>query len=115
MTKVKTIDEYVKSFPDDVRHILQKIRSIIAHEMPTAEQTISYGIPTFKIDGKYVIYFAGWKKHVSVYPIPTGDRAFQKEIAPYVAGRGTLKFSLDKPIPYELISKVAKHSLLLDR
>jgi uncharacterized protein YdhG (YjbR/CyaY superfamily) len=75
---------------------------------PKAEETISYDIPTFKMNGKYLIYFADWKQHISIYPIPAGDAAFRKEIEPYVSGRGTLKFPLDKPIPFKLITQMVK-------
>lgn len=75
--------------------------------MPTADETISYGIPTFTIGGRYLVYFAGWKHHISVHPVPAGDAAFQRKIEPYVAGKGTLTFPLGEPIPYDLIGRVA--------
>ena len=68
---------------------------------------ISYGIPTITLDDKYVVYFAGWAHHISVYPAPDGDQSLSAEIAPYRAAKGTLKFPLGKPVPYELIGKVA--------
>lgn len=107
------VDEYIKLFPKEVQDMLQAIRQILRRELPESTEVISYGIPCFKVDGKYVVYFAGWKNHISLYPIPKGDAAFQKEIAPYKAGRGTLRFSLDKPIPEGLIKKVV--SLLSKR
>lgn len=84
------------------------MRSTIKAAAPKAEETISYGIPTFKMNGKYLIYFAGWKHHVSVYPIPAGDATFDEAIQSYMAGKGTLKFPLDKPIPFKLISQMVK-------
>ncbi len=106
-----SMDEYIATFPEDVQKILKKVRATIKAAAPKAEETISYEIPTFKINGKYLIYFAGWKQHISIYPIPTGDAAFQKEIEPYVAGKGTLKFPLDKPIPFKLITRMVKLQL----
>jgi uncharacterized protein YdhG (YjbR/CyaY superfamily) len=107
-----TIDDYIDMFPADVQTILQEVRRTIGNAVPAADETISYGIPTFTLGGRYLVYFAGWKHHLSVYPIPTGDAAFEQEIEPYAAGKGTLKFPLAKPIPYDLIERVAE--LLLE-
>jgi uncharacterized protein YdhG (YjbR/CyaY superfamily) len=103
-----TIDEYIAGFPDHVQVILQKIRATIREAAPEAEETISYKMPTFSLNGRYLIYFSAYKKHIGVYPVPTGNAKFLEEIAPYQAGKGTLRFPLDKPIPYELITKVVK-------
>ncbi len=108
-TKPQTIDEYVGTFPNDVRVILEKVRQTIRKTVPPAEETISYQIPTFKLDGKYLVYFAGWKKHVSLYPIPKGNRAFKEEIFPYVTGKATVRFPIDKPLPLSLIQKIVKY------
>lgn len=107
----KTIDSYIETFPSETQVVLKKLRKIIKKEMPDAEEVISYQIPSFKLNGTYVIYFAGWKQHVSLYPLPKGNATLQKEIAPYIAGRGTLKFSLDKPIPYSLIQRVIQYKV----
>ena len=103
-----SMDEYIATFPDDVQKILKKVRSTIKAAAPKAEEAISYGIPTFKMHGKYLIYFAGWKNHISIYPVPGGDADFNKAIEPYIAGKGTLKFPLDTPIPYTLITQMVK-------
>lgn len=103
-----SMDEYIATFPEDVQKILKKVRSTIKAAAPKAEETISYEIPTFKMNGKYLIYFAGWKKHISIYPIPAGDEVFRNAVEPYVSGRGTLKFPLDQPIPYKLITQMVK-------
>ncbi len=79
--------------------------------MPKAEETISYGIPTFKINGRYVIYFAGYKNHVSVYPAPRDNPEFKKELAEYKGGKGTVQFPLDKPLPLDLISRMTAFRL----
>jgi uncharacterized protein YdhG (YjbR/CyaY superfamily) len=106
-TAFATVDEYIGSFPDDVRTILDEIRRRIHTAVPEAAETISYQIPTFTLGGSAFVYFAGWKHHVAVYPIPPGDAAFEQELAPYRAAKGTLKFPLKRPIPFDLIERVA--------
>lgn len=107
-SKINSIDEYIKTFPEDTQKILKQVRRTIKTAAPEAGEKISYGIPTFTLNGKYLIYFAGWKNHISIYPIPIGDEAFNEEISQYVAGKGTLKFPTDKPMPLKLISKIVK-------
>jgi len=102
-----TIDDYIGAFPAHVQTILQEVRARLRSTVPTADEGISYGIPALTLDGRYLVYFAGWKHHISVYPLPEGDASLDEEMAPYVAGKGTLKFPLQKPVPYELIGKVA--------
>jgi len=104
----KTIDEYIAGFPKDVQEILEKIRVTIRKAAPDAEETISCAIPTFTLKGKYLIYFAGYKKHIGVYPVPAGGAELNEELSVYQTGKGTLQFPLDKPIPYDLISKIVK-------
>lgn len=100
------IDAYIASFPVDVRPILGKIRTTIRNAVPDAVESISYGIPTFKRNGNYLIYFAGFKQHVSIYPILSECPGFEDELAPYRSGRGTAKFPIAQPIPYPLITKI---------
>ena len=107
-TAPKTMDEYIAGSPSDVQEILQKIKRTIRKAAPDAEETISYQIPTFTLKGKYLIYFAAYKKHIGVYPVPAGDAELNEELAAYQAGKGTLQFPLDKPIPYNLITKIVK-------
>ena len=103
-----SIDEYIAAFPADVQKILEELRTTIKTAAPGAQEKISYGIPTFTLNGKYLIYFAGWKNHISMYPIPAGSEEFNRKIEPYAAGKGTLKFPLDQPIPYKLITQMVK-------
>ncbi len=107
-TAPQNIDEYIAGFPKDIQEILQKIRMTIKKAAPSAEETISYKMPTFNLKGQYLIYFAAYKKHIGLYPVPTGDDAFNKEVAKYQVGKGTLQFPLDEPMPYKLISKIVK-------
>ena len=104
----QNIDDYIADFPADVQEVLQKIRITIKKAAPRAEEAISYKIPTFNLKGQYLIYFAAYKKHIGLYPVPSGDEEFNQEISIYQAGKGTLRFPLDKPIPYKLISKIVK-------
>jgi uncharacterized protein YdhG (YjbR/CyaY superfamily) len=105
--KFATVDEYIGSFPADVQKVLQKIRKTIHKAVPKAEEKISYQIPAFNLEGRYLVYFAGWKSHVSVYPLPEADDEFERELAPYRSGKGTVKFPLNQPIPYDLIGRLA--------
>jgi len=107
-TQFKSIDEYIATFPDNMQKILEELRSTIKAAAPDAGETISYNIPTFTLNGKYLIYFAGWKNHISLYPIPIGTDAFNKQVSKYVEGKGTLKFPMDKPLPMKLIAKIVK-------
>ena len=102
------IDEYISGFPQDVQEILQKIRGTIKKAAPEAEETIRYNIPTFYLKGQYLIYFAAFKKHISLYPAPIGNEQFREAIAEYASGKGTLQFPQDKPIPYGLIARIVK-------
>ena len=108
-TNFQTIDEYIGTLPKDVQGALEKVRQTIHKTIPGAEEAISYQIPTIKSHGKHLVYFAGWKKHISLYPVPKGDGAFKKELSPYIAGKGTVKFPLDKPLPLRLIQKIMKY------
>jgi uncharacterized protein YdhG (YjbR/CyaY superfamily) len=107
-TSPKNIDEYIADFPKDVQEILENIRMTIKKAAPAAEETISYKMPTFTLKGQYLIYFAAYKKHIGLYPVPVGDAKFNEEVSAYKAGKGTLQFPLNKPIPYKLISKIVK-------
>jgi uncharacterized protein YdhG (YjbR/CyaY superfamily) len=101
-----TVDDYISSLPEDVQIILEKVRRTIRNVAPEAGETISYQIPTMTLDGKRLVYFAAWKHHISLYPIPAGDEAFEQELAPYRAAKGTVRFPFRKPIPYELIERL---------
>lgn len=104
----ENMDEYIAGFPAVVQRILQQIRTAIRTAAPEAEETISYRIPAFKLRGRYLVYFAGFKKHVGLYPAPTGDAKFKKQLSPYMSGKATVKFLLDEPLPLALIRKIVK-------
>jgi uncharacterized protein YdhG (YjbR/CyaY superfamily) len=106
-----TIDEYIAGFPKDIQEILEQIRSTIRETAPDAEETISYQMPTFDYKGHYLVYFAAYKNHIGFYPAPTGNPEFTKELELYGAGKGTLKFPLSKPIPFDVIRKVVEYRM----
>ncbi|MBF6164971.1 DUF1801 domain-containing protein [Streptomyces gardneri] len=105
--KPTTVEAYLAAFPSDVREVLDEIRRTIQTALPDASQAISYGIPTFKLHGRNIVHFAGWQHHISLYPIPDGDPALERELEPYRAGKGTLRFRLGEPVPYDLIARIA--------
>jgi uncharacterized protein YdhG (YjbR/CyaY superfamily) len=106
-TTSKDIDEYIGGFPQDVQKILKKIRSTIRKAAPKAEEAISYQIPTFKLNGN-LIHFAAYKNHIGVYPAPRAVAAFKKELDRYGSSKATIKFPLDEPIPYDLITRLVE-------
>ncbi|MCK6578663.1 MAG: DUF1801 domain-containing protein [Anaerolineae bacterium] len=106
--KFSTIDEYIATFPGDVQAILQKMRQVIHEAAPEAEEAISYQMPTFRQNGN-LVHFAAFKNHIGFYPAPSGIEAFAEEIAPYFGGKGSLQFPKDKPIPYDLVSRIVRY------
>jgi uncharacterized protein YdhG (YjbR/CyaY superfamily) len=107
---VKSVDDYITSQPKEMRSLLERVRATIAKAVPGAEEQISYGIPAFKLHGRPVLYFAGWKQHYSLYPSTAPlIAAFRKELAPYeVNNKGTIRFPLSEPVPVKLIAALAK-------
>jgi uncharacterized protein YdhG (YjbR/CyaY superfamily) len=100
-----TIDEYIETFELKIQKTLNEIRNFIKNEVPEAAEKISYGMPTFFLNGN-LIHFAAFKDHYSFFPSPSRIGVFEKELAPYRTGKGTLSFPLDQPIPWEIIKKV---------
>jgi uncharacterized protein YdhG (YjbR/CyaY superfamily) len=110
----KTVDAYIKDFPEDIQNILSEIRSTIIKVAPNAEESISYGIPAYKLYGKPLVYFAAFKNHIGFYATPSGHEAFEKELAKYKQGKGSVQFPIDKPMPLTLISKIVKYRVKLN-
>lgn len=108
MTKA-SIDDYISSFPKEVQLILAKMRQTIQGVVPPeTTETISYGIPTFKLHGN-LVHFGGFTSHLSFFPGAEAIEVFQKELNEYVTSKGTIQFQLDEPIPYELIKKITEY------
>lgn len=106
-TTPQTIDDYIAGFPPDVQEILEKIRMIIRQAAPEAAEAIKYQIPTFTLQGN-LVHFAAFKKHIGFYPTPTGTEKFQEALSIYESGKGSVRFPLDKPIPYDLITDIVR-------
>jgi uncharacterized protein YdhG (YjbR/CyaY superfamily) len=108
-TKVvpRTADEYVATFAPDIQTILNKIRQTVKAAVPEAEETISYGMPAFKLKG-VLVYFAAFKKHIGLFPPVRGDESLMRAVRPYAGPKGNLQFPLGKPIPYALIRRIVK-------
>ena len=106
--RFNSIDEYIASFPKDVQKIMKQLRETIKAAAPEAEEKISYQMPTFTLNGTYLIYFSGFKNHIGFYGAPRGNAEFKEDLSVYETGQGTLKFTLDKPMPLGLITKIVK-------
>jgi len=104
----KSIDDYISGFPVEVQYLLQQVRLKIKELAPRAEEAISYGIPTFKLNGN-LVHFAAFKNHIGLYPTPSGLEEFEKELSPYKQGKGSVQFPLDKPLPLDLIGKIVAY------
>ena len=102
-----TIDEYISRFPEDVQNILLKVRAVIKESAPDAMEKISYQMPCFYLKGN-LVYFGGFKHHIGFYPTGSGIEAFKGELSAYKWAKGSVQFPLEKPIPFELISKIVK-------
>jgi uncharacterized protein YdhG (YjbR/CyaY superfamily) len=107
--ELRSVDEYIGKHPEEVQAILRRVRSTLRKALPGAEEVISYQIPSYKAHGGYVVYFAGWKQHYSLYPA-TGllVAAFKTDLAPYEVSKGTIRFPLSQPVPVKLIERIAK-------
>lgn len=105
---MKTIDEYIAKFPQDVQQVLEKIRQVIHETAPEASEGISYQMPAFKLNGKNLVYFAAWKNHIGFYATPSGNEAFKKELSAYKGAKGSVQFPFNEPMPYDLIKKIVK-------
>jgi uncharacterized protein YdhG (YjbR/CyaY superfamily) len=108
ITKLNDIVEYMAGFPKDIQNTLGQIRATIKKAAPNAEETISYGMPAYKLHGRPLVYFAAFKNHIGFYATPTGHSEFAKELSKYKQGKGSVQFPLKKPIPYDLIKRIVE-------
>jgi uncharacterized protein YdhG (YjbR/CyaY superfamily) len=106
--QLATIDQYISSFPEDVQVILEAVRRSIRNVVPAAGEMISYRIPAMTLNGRPLVYFAAWKHHIAVYPVPEADEALGQELAQYLAAKGTARFPLRAPVPYDLIERLVE-------
>jgi len=106
-TKFKTVDEYLSTFPANVKGILKEVRKTIKQAAPQAEELISYNMPAFRMSGM-LVYYAGYKNHIGFYPVSSAIKTFQKDLLGYKTSKGTIQFPLDRQIPFDLITKIVK-------
>ena len=102
------VENYIAQFPEDIRAMLEKIRSLIKNAAPDATESVAYGMPAYKTNKKPLVYFAAFKNHIGFYATPSGHTEFQEELSHYKQGKGSVQFPLDQAIPYELIGKIVK-------
>jgi uncharacterized protein YdhG (YjbR/CyaY superfamily) len=110
-TSFESVDAYIASFPKTVQPALEAVRRAIQQAAPSADESISYQIAAYKLNGKPVTYFGGWKHHIGLYPLPAGDDDFQAELSTYKHAKGTVKLMLADPIPTDFIARLVTHRL----
>ena len=108
-SKYSTIDEYISTFPQNVQKLLEQVRKAIKDAAPDAVETFGYGVPAFKLNGKYLVYFAAFKNHIGFYPAPDGIEAFKEELKIYQTSKGAIQFQYDQPLPLDLVTKITKY------
>ncbi|HRH44820.1 MAG TPA: DUF1801 domain-containing protein [Pyrinomonadaceae bacterium] len=109
---IKNVDEYIADFPTETQVILEEIRAAIKTVAPNADESISYGMPGYKLNGKPLVYFAAFKNHIGFYATPTGHAEFAEELSKYKQGKGSVQFPIDKPMPMDLITKIVKFRVM---
>lgn len=105
---MESVDAYIHTFPANVQDILQQLRALIKKTAPDAVEGFAYQMPSYKLKGKPLVYFAGYKNHIGLYATPSGHSAFAEELASYKQGKGSVQFPLDKPMPYDLIERIVQ-------
>jgi uncharacterized protein YdhG (YjbR/CyaY superfamily) len=100
------VDEYVAALPDESAAIVERLRRLVHAVVPDAGEKISYGMPTFTLDGRPLVHVAAWKKHVALYPLPPMDDELARDVAPFQGTEDTLRLPLGRPVPYELVERV---------
>ena len=102
------IDAYIAGFPPETQRVLSELRALIKASAPGATESISYAIPTFDLNGRHLVHFAGYEKHIGFYPVPTGIEAFSEELKAYKRGKGSVQFPLSGPMPMDLIRRIVE-------
>jgi uncharacterized protein YdhG (YjbR/CyaY superfamily) len=105
-TTYNNVNEYISTFPKETQELLKQIRKTIRQAAPEAEESISYGMPAFKLNGKPLVYFAAFKNHIGFYATPTGHKEFAEELSKYRQGKGSVQFPLNEPMPLDLIERI---------
>lgn len=110
--KINTVDQYIKSFPENIQDFLKKIRMTIIANAPNAIEEISYGMPAYRTNKKPLVYFAAFSKHIGFYATPKGHKEFKEKLSQYKQGKGSVQFPFDNPIPFELIAEIVRYRVL---
>lgn len=105
------VDVYIASFPENIQAILRRLRKLVQTTAPNAVEGLAYMMPSYKLNGRPLIYFAAFKNHIGLYATPSGHSAFAKELSVYKQGKGSVQFPIDQPIPYELIKKIIQFNI----
>ncbi len=103
-----SVDEYMTTVPPQSREAVEELRRLVREAVPEATEIISYGIPTFDLAGQHLVHFAGYEKHVGLYPTPSAVQTFKDELKPYKTTRGSVQFSLDQPLPVDLVRRMVE-------
>lgn len=107
-TSIKSVDDCIATYPPSTQKLMKQVRATIKKAAPKAEESMSYGMPAYKLNGKALVYFSGYKHHIGFYATPTGHREFKADLAQYKQGKGSVQFPIDEPMPLKLIEKIVK-------
>lgn len=108
MNESMKVDDYIAKFPAGVQEILKRLRAMVRELAPDAVEGFAYGLPGYKLNGKPLVYFGGYAKHIGLYATPSGHDAFKDDLAQYKQGKGSVQFPLKEPIPYSLIERMVR-------
>jgi uncharacterized protein YdhG (YjbR/CyaY superfamily) len=107
----RSIDDYIAGFSPQTQKMLQELRALIKASAPEATETISYAIPTFDLNGRHLVFFAGYEKHVGLYPVPSRVDEFKAELEPYENGKSSARFPIGRPLPRDLIRRIVEYKV----
>jgi uncharacterized protein YdhG (YjbR/CyaY superfamily) len=111
-TECKDFEAYIVDFTAEIQELLKLVRATIHHAAPEAEESISYGMPAFKLNGKALVYFAAFKNHIGFYATPSGHKEFEDELSKYKQGKGSVQFPLNQALPLELIERITRFRVM---
>ena len=111
-TECKDFEAYIVNFPEEIQELLNQLRAAIRQTAADAQESISYGMPAFKLNGKPLVYFAAFKNHIGFYATPTGHKEFENELSKYKQGKGSVQFPINQPLPLELIQRITQFRVM---
>ena len=107
-TEIKSVEQYIKTFPLETQEILEQLRTTILATAPASSESVAYGMPAYKSNEKPLVYFGAFKKHIGFYATPSGHSEFENELSKYKQGKGSVQFPLDQPVPFDLIKRIVE-------